>query len=336
MKNINISVIVPVYNAEMYISRCIESIISQKFDSFEIILVNDGSFDKSGLICDLYEKSNSCIRVIHQANGGVSTARNAGINVAAGKYLCFVDADDILLPDALGNMWDCVTRYPNVDVVCARIHFENGTISSPLVSMPDYTEDKRFIRSKSLWELLNFSACARLVSKRLLDDYKIYFSPGITCGEDPLWVYFLHKHIRSVAQCRILVYQYFSNNNSSVMHQRDRTKHYASLLKCAAIACQNFGPDGLKAERAYILDLLNADRCYDALRTSDKEILRKQIEDNHKIIHSTVYRSNTSKPKVKKLPWSIRFSIWRLKKIIDGKDRKLWGYINAFILKMDL
>lgn len=89
-----ISVIVPVYNVERYLNQCIDSILAQTYKDFELILVDDGSKDKSGEICDEYVKKDSRIRVFHKKNGGVSSARNYGIDNAQGTYICFVDSDD--------------------------------------------------------------------------------------------------------------------------------------------------------------------------------------------------------------------------------------------------
>lgn len=89
-----ISVIVPVYNVEKYLSRCIDSIISQTFSDFELILVDDGSTDSSGKICDEYGKKDGRVKVIHKKNGGQSSARNAGIENSTGEYISFVDSDD--------------------------------------------------------------------------------------------------------------------------------------------------------------------------------------------------------------------------------------------------
>lgn len=91
-----ISIIIPVYNVEKYLSKCINSILGQNFYDFELILVDDGSSDTSGNICDIYEKSDSRVLVIHQANKGVSSARNSGLKHAKGKYIWFVDADDYI------------------------------------------------------------------------------------------------------------------------------------------------------------------------------------------------------------------------------------------------
>ena len=89
-----VSIIVPVYNVEQYLPRCINSILNQSFSSFELILINDGSTDKSGDICNEYEKKDSRINVIHQENKGVSHARNRGLDLATGDYIGFVDPDE--------------------------------------------------------------------------------------------------------------------------------------------------------------------------------------------------------------------------------------------------
>ena len=101
-----LSIIIPVYNAEEYLDRCLESVVDQSFTSYEVILVDDGSSDSSPLICDRYSATDPRFRTIHKANGGVSSARNAGLNLAKGEYVMFVDSDDALLPDALERMFE--------------------------------------------------------------------------------------------------------------------------------------------------------------------------------------------------------------------------------------
>ena len=110
MKNIKdmVSVIIPVYNAEKYLHRCIDSILAQTYTDFELLLINDGSNDGSGMICDAYAAKDSRVRVFHKENGGVSSARNIGIDNAAGVYISFVDADDELLLNALEKMTECM------------------------------------------------------------------------------------------------------------------------------------------------------------------------------------------------------------------------------------
>lgn len=102
--NQTISVIVPVYNVEKYLPQCVDSILSQDYTDLEVILIDDGSTDASGQICDQYAEKDDRVRVIHQKNGGAAAAKNAGLRVATGEYLSFVDSDDYLEPNVYGFM----------------------------------------------------------------------------------------------------------------------------------------------------------------------------------------------------------------------------------------
>ena len=114
-----ISIIVPVYNVDQYLENCIESILNQTFKDYELILIDDGSTDKSGEICDKYEKKDNRIKVIHKYNGGLSSARNAGLDLACGKYIGFVDSDDSIHPEMYEILYDLQQIY-NADIsVCS-------------------------------------------------------------------------------------------------------------------------------------------------------------------------------------------------------------------------
>ena len=104
MREMFVSIIVPVYNVEQYLKECIESILAQTWKNFEVILVDDGSTDSSGKICDEYSQKKEFISVIHKKNGGLSSARNAGIDVAQGDYLAFIDSDDVVHPRYLSEL----------------------------------------------------------------------------------------------------------------------------------------------------------------------------------------------------------------------------------------
>lgn len=101
-----ISVIVPIYNVEKYLPRCIESILNQSFKEFELILVDDGSSDNSGKICDIYAEKDERVKVIHKENGGVSSARNVGIKAVNGEYIGFVDPDDYIDREMYKNLYE--------------------------------------------------------------------------------------------------------------------------------------------------------------------------------------------------------------------------------------
>ena len=105
-KNGLISVIVPVYNVESYLEKCIDSIIHQTYKNLEIILVDDGSTDNSGKICDVYKEKDSRIKVIHKQNRGLSSARNCGLEIAKGEYIGFVDGDDYIAEDMYALLKD--------------------------------------------------------------------------------------------------------------------------------------------------------------------------------------------------------------------------------------
>lgn len=112
-----VSIIVPVYNVERYLEDCIESILNQTFKDFELILIDDGSTDSSCEICDEYKKKDSRIRVIHKSNGGLSSARNIGLDVACGKYIGFVDSDDSIHPRMYEILYDLIQTH-NADISC--------------------------------------------------------------------------------------------------------------------------------------------------------------------------------------------------------------------------
>ena len=126
-----ISIIVPVYNTEKYLHRCIDSILAQTFTDFELLLINDGSKDNSGKICDEYAAKDSRVRVFHKENGGVSSARNLGLNEAQGKWIYFVDSDDTLQLYALQELVNWINN-DKIDLIMAGyyVYDENERIKN--------------------------------------------------------------------------------------------------------------------------------------------------------------------------------------------------------------
>ncbi len=112
-----ISIIIPVYNAELALERCLQSVLRQTYTDWECILVDDGSKDSSGNICDSYASRDSRFRVIHKQNGGVSAARNTGLDAVKGDWITFSDSDDELTPNALADFTEAIRRFPDVDVI---------------------------------------------------------------------------------------------------------------------------------------------------------------------------------------------------------------------------
>lgn len=145
-----ITIIVPVYNVEIYLPHCINSILAQTFTDWELLLVDDGSPDRSGEICDEYAKTDKRIRVFHKKNGGVSSARNLGLDNAHGKWVTFVDADDYILPDFIKGLYKPIETGEPVDFVhggCCNV--ENGHIIGVNQSYENYIgEDPGYVFKK--------------------------------------------------------------------------------------------------------------------------------------------------------------------------------------------
>lgn len=112
-----LSIIIPVYRVEKTLARCVESVISQSYDDYEIILVDDGSPDSCGEICDKMSMTYNRIKVIHRENGGLSAARNTGIEAASGEYITFIDSDDTIAPDTLRDLMTILEKHPEYDII---------------------------------------------------------------------------------------------------------------------------------------------------------------------------------------------------------------------------
>lgn len=168
-----ISVIVPVYKVEPYLRQCVDSILAQTYTDFELILVDDGSPDNCGAICDEYATKDSRIRVIHQENGGLSAARNAGLDAAAGEYITFVDSDDVIAPDCLHCMID-IALQTKVDIVSgkmAKFSNENAELWGDKPTEYEYFTEDRHAASVRLYRdssRLPINACGKLYRSDLL------------------------------------------------------------------------------------------------------------------------------------------------------------------------
>lgn len=196
MDSCKISVIVPVYNAIRYLGECVESILNQTFTDFELILVDDGSTDASGELCDQYASSNQRVKVIHKANGGSNSARNAGLREAGGTYICYVDCDDLLKKDALSGLYQYAEEN-NLDIAVADlVCFENspgGKQSSRCQKIPegilDKAEMERVFYPQMLFrEEFCFGAmptlCSKLFRRELLYKNQFQVDEKIWMGED--------------------------------------------------------------------------------------------------------------------------------------------------------
>lgn len=210
-----ISVIIPVYNIEKYVAKCINSILVQTYTNLEILLIDDGSTDNSGKICDDYAKRDTRIRVIHQVNQGLAEVRNVGIREAKGEYVQFVDGDDWIDPETIGTCYTLSQEY-NADIVCFRyVHeYENGKQSyennnydhSPLLM-----NTSEALSAVLLPQYVDVSSWNKLIRKELFRG--IEYPVGKT-GEDGYTTYkFVAKAERILITSNVF-YHYFKRDGS--------------------------------------------------------------------------------------------------------------------------
>ena len=223
-----VSIIIPVYNKAEYISDCLESLLQQDFDSFEIIAVDDGSTDDSGRICDKKASQDSRIRVIHTENGGVTAARRIGVEHAKGRYIVFADADDELMPDALNILYKAIEE-SGADEVIGRYQSFSGA-TSPVVHRGLATDVKPFMRDivagKNRFPIL----WALIFRKELLNEC-LNAPRDIVEGEDQLMqlrILVKQPKVFFIDNC---VYRYNVGLPNSRRHTLQRAMHYDELLR---------------------------------------------------------------------------------------------------------
>ena len=209
-----ISIIVPIYKVEKQIDICIKSILNQTFNNFELILVNDGSPDKCGEICEKYAKIDKRIKVIHKKNGGLSDARNSGLDIAKGKYVGFVDSDDIIHPEMYERMYNCINKY-NVDIVqCKFKKFKSIEDINKLSNINnvniEYYTSKEAIIDMIDNNKINVNTWNKLYKRELFENERF---PKGKIHEDEFLTYKLIYKSNKVAYINEELYYYYQNDN---------------------------------------------------------------------------------------------------------------------------
>lgn len=210
-----ISIIVPVYNVENYIRRCVDSLINQTYNNLEIILIDDGSPDKSGEICDMYASKDERIKVIHKGNGGVSSARNAGLDIAKGDYIAFVDADDYIDTQMYEVLYTSLSDN-DADMAMGIYAQENSNGEF----IPHYVGEQTEVlsRTQTIAQMLKqvkytCSLCDKLFSAKLIGDTR--FDENISHNEDLLFVYQLMRKSSKAVYIPKPMYYYCNNEKSA-------------------------------------------------------------------------------------------------------------------------
>lgn len=260
MSGISFSVIVPVYNVEKHLPQCIDSIVMQKECQVEVILVDDGSTDNSGKICDDYADKYDCVYVIHKENGGLSDARNAGVNMATGEYLLFVDSDDYIAADSIAEIEKVILKYNCPDMVClecVKVYPDEGK----RVPMCDGITDEINTKSgEKLWTYIAglpkypASACSKTIKRALFVDNQLYFKKGILC-EDLEWAVRVFLAADVIRYCEKDYYYYRQNRKGSISNTFTEKK-LSDIVATMSVWCEKAAVEENLSKRKLICSLM--------------------------------------------------------------------------------
>ena len=226
MNDVKISVIVPIFNAEKYLDSCINSVLEQTYSNWELILIDDGSTDKSGIIADEYKRRDTRIHVIHQENAGVSSARNRGLDVASGDYISFLDADDEFTPDCLEKLMNAAIR-SNVDIVAAKYC---GEVSSNIINAQDSIwRGEDALKHSLMDDPFTYLACTKLFRRSIIGETR--FSSELRVSEDTYFLFHLLCKRPSFLPIQEEVYIY-KHNPDSVTRAAFSERHFDVLRAC--------------------------------------------------------------------------------------------------------
>lgn len=248
-----VSVIVPIYNVEEYLERCVDSILNQTFTDFELILVNDGSTDNCGVICDRYAKKDPHIKVIHKENGGLSDARNAGIDVSAGQYMMFIDSDDYIDPKMLEILYERILNDGSDMALCNFLYVdENGTpiieknTELPIKNQIITTLSEAFLKLTGDKYWYYIIACNKLYKRFLFDEIRFPYGKqhedefvahkvigkcrSISCVDKPLYYYVQRSGSITNAKFSVktldVVEAFFNRSQYAFTHGLYRSSYY--------------------------------------------------------------------------------------------------------------
>ena len=281
--NPKISVIVPVYNVEKYLRRCVDSILAQTFTDFELLLIDDGSPDNSGKICDEYAKKDERIRVFHKENGGVSSARNLGLDHARGEWVAFADSDDDLHVDAL-EIYNVAINQANGKLLI----FGHDTLTEDGTALgrTEYKSD-RITSSIYIKQILRYNAQSSPWAKlyRTALAKSILFNKNLRIGEDLLFNIEYALKCKNVVLFRGIVYNYYIHpvsalNNPNISNEYKKLSNVVSRI---------FKLNHLTVEYENELTV------FDIVNVIQPLTRLKQIPNKEQVEHLKTYQKNQTK-----------------------------------------
>lgn len=229
-----ISIIVPVYNTERYLRQCLDSILCQTFEDIEVILVDDGSMDESSGICDAYALADSRVKVIHKTNGGLVSARKAGLKAAAGEYIGYVDSDDWIESDMYEKLWAALTN-KNADIaMCGRYEDTGDSSRKVCHGFPAGRYDKQGLKEKIYPGIIVNGAFFewgifpgvwdKLFRRDCFERFQMAVDERLTMGEDAVCTYPALLHAESICILDECLYHYRQSPTSMVRQQGEAEK----------------------------------------------------------------------------------------------------------------
>ena len=250
-----VSIIVPIYKVEKYLPECIHSALSQTFSDFELILVDDGSPDNCGAICEEYARKDARIRVIHKENGGLSDARNAGLDMASGKYVYFLDSDDRISPDLLATVVPYLEQGCELVAFVHQCFYYDGTLETPcrrrsgtfLMDTPEERQDfmhRRIVQSEIGWE-----AWSRIFVREIIEQHHLRFADNRKIFAEDLYFSLCYcAHISKAVSLDACLYGYRLRGDSIMGQQMKKNnmdrierlaqevlKHYRQCEDCGLL-----------------------------------------------------------------------------------------------------
>ena len=237
-----ITVIVPVYNQENYLVECIESIINQTYKNLEILLIDDGSTDHSLEICNRYKELDKRIKVIHKENGGLSSARNAGLDAAKGKYIMFCDSDDYYLPKSCEILLKEINKHKADYVVGNYIHCNEDSTwwEKPIFDQKIYKSFRLDIKDheKSFY-IMSSSVCNKMFRRSFLRKWNMRFVEGVP-AEDAIFTTYCFIKSKATYYTKEIMYAYRQRNSGTSISTNNNLKYFKGISKAYRYIYNNF------------------------------------------------------------------------------------------------
>ncbi len=286
-----VSIIVPVYKVEQYLSRCVDSILKQSYSNLEIILVDDGSPDNSGTICDEYAQKDSRVKVIHKQNGGLSSARNTGLDIATGNFISFIDSDDWVDIRFIETLRNVMIETQSDMSACTFCRTKGDFAKRELFdNEPQIVKDKYF----AIFDEKSYSGYAwnKLYKRDIIEKHRLRFDENIFNGEDfPFTLEYVHNSQKTAFIKQDLYFYFF--RIEGIMNSIRLSERFVTLIYAREKALEflkNNAPDCYDICKASYLSILLKIKYMSALEMEKYKTLYLEVDDKIKSARKGLFR----------------------------------------------